>query len=128
MNTIPHVVCGVIPFHILERVAGQTTIEASANARATLEHMRELATGNAHTLLPAGGEAAPHGERRRVYDARHSFELPADFARATIDLAGEMYGRGSEIQRKVIAALAAVGLHDSVPFSSELRRPSAVHP
>ena len=76
MTTIPHVVCGVIPPHILERVAGDTTVEASENARATLEHMRELATGSAHTLLPAGEEAPPHAERRRVYDAGRSFELP----------------------------------------------------
>jgi hypothetical protein len=52
MTTIPYVVCGVIPPHVLERVAGQTIIEASDNARATLEHMRELASGSAHTLLP----------------------------------------------------------------------------
>jgi Zn-dependent metalloprotease len=77
MNTIPQVVCGVIPHHMLKRVAAQTTIEASENARATLEHMRELATGHARTLLSTTpGEAPPHGERRRVYDARRRFELP----------------------------------------------------
>jgi Thermolysin metallopeptidase, catalytic domain len=76
MNTLPHVVCGVIPPHMLKRVAGQTTIEASENARATLEHMRELATGRAPTLLAPQEEAPPRDERRRVYDARHRFELP----------------------------------------------------
>jgi Zn-dependent metalloprotease len=78
MHTIPQVVCGVIPPHILKRVAGQTNSEASENARATLEHMSELATGRAHTLLPLDEGAAPRDERRRVYDAGHRFELPGE--------------------------------------------------
>ena len=85
MQTIPHVVCGVIPPHILTRVAEQTTVEASGNARATLEHMRELAGGRAETLIPstspAPPEPAPSGDRRRVYDARHRYELPGCLVR-----------------------------------------------
>jgi Zn-dependent metalloprotease len=83
-RTIPHYVCGVIPYHILTRLAGQTddpTDEASANARATLEHMRELATGQAMTSLIGrrAAEAAaihPPRKRRNVYDAQHRFGLP----------------------------------------------------
>jgi Zn-dependent metalloprotease len=76
-DNTPQVVCGVIPPHILKRVAAQTTIEASDNARATLQHMSELAGGRAATILPLTPPEAPApGERRRVYDARHSFELP----------------------------------------------------
>ena len=80
MHTIPHIVCSAIPPHILTRVAGQTNVEASVNARATLEHMRELAGGRAETLIPstslAPSEPGPPDERRRVYDARHRYELP----------------------------------------------------
>jgi len=76
MNKIPELLCGVIPPHMQKRVATQTTDEASGNARATLEHMRELASGRACTLLPIEEHVPPHGERRRVYDARRRFELP----------------------------------------------------
>ena len=87
-KTIPHYVCGVIPPHILTRLAGQTNDpadEASANARATLEHMRELATGQAVTSLigrPAARAAAssPSRKRRYVYDAQHQFRLPGRLA------------------------------------------------
>ena len=72
MTTIQYVVCGVIPPHMLEQVAGDATIEASENARATLRHMRELA----HTLLPVAEETRLPAERRRVYDAHGRFELP----------------------------------------------------
>ena len=51
MNTIPQVVCYVIPRHMLGRVAEQTTVKGSGNARATLEHMRELAGGRAATII-----------------------------------------------------------------------------
>lgn len=50
-NILHKYVCGVIPPHILTRVAEHTSNEASGTARATLEHMRELATGRAATLL-----------------------------------------------------------------------------
>jgi Zn-dependent metalloprotease len=87
-RTIPHYVCGVIPHHILTRLAEQTdpiTDEASANARATLEHMRELATGQAVTSLigrPAARAAAvrPQRKRRNVYDAHHQFRLSGKLA------------------------------------------------
>jgi Zn-dependent metalloprotease len=77
MNTVQQPVCGVIPPHMLKRIAGQATVEAGGRARATLEHMQSLGTGRALTLLaPQSGGLPPHGERRRVYDARGSFELP----------------------------------------------------
>ncbi|HEV7240807.1 MAG TPA: M4 family metallopeptidase [Thermoanaerobaculia bacterium] len=79
MHNIPQVVCGVIPPHILTRVAGQT-VDGSENARATLEHMRELATGRAQTLIDSNSapalETAPSQDRQRVYDAGHRHELP----------------------------------------------------
>ncbi|HEX8154088.1 MAG TPA: protealysin propeptide domain-containing protein [Thermoanaerobaculia bacterium] len=58
MRNIPQYVCGVIPPHILTRVAERTDDAAQDDARATLEQMRELATGRARTLIegsPAAG-------------------------------------------------------------------------
>ena len=89
IGTIPHYVCGVIPPHMLAGLAGQThdpADEVSANARATLEHMRELATGQAVTSLigrpaaRAAAAASPPRKRRYVYDAQHQFLLPGTLA------------------------------------------------
>jgi Zn-dependent metalloprotease len=81
MRNIPQkYVCGVVPPHILTRVAQHTEDEASGTARATLEHMRELATGRATALLArvpeAEATAAAPRKRRNVYDAQHKFRLP----------------------------------------------------
>src|SRR5688500_14056939 len=80
MRNIHPYVCGVVPPHILTRVAGHTEDEASGTARATLEHMRELATSHAATLIerPTATAAAPSRTRKRrnVYDAQHTFRLP----------------------------------------------------
>lgn len=92
MHTIPQVVCGVIPPHMLTRVAADHNREASANARATLEHMRELA-GDRATLLQSTSLApldpAAPGDRRRVYDAGHRHELPGRLVLREGDAAGE---------------------------------------
>ena len=64
MSNIPQYVCGVIPPHILTRVAERTDDAARDDARATLEHMRELATGRARTLIE-GAPAAPSDTTRR---------------------------------------------------------------
>jgi Zn-dependent metalloprotease len=72
MNTLPQTVCGVIPHHQLAAIARYGGSEASDNARATLEHMRELAAGGVQTLLESFPEPAPEeepGDRQRVYDA-----------------------------------------------------------
>jgi Zn-dependent metalloprotease len=73
---------------MLAGLAGQThdpTDEVSANARATLEHMRELATGQAVTSLigrPAAKAAAvpQRRKRRNIYDAQHRLLLPGKLA------------------------------------------------
>jgi len=74
------VVCGAIPSHMLTRIAQHPSDAASGAARATLEHMRELATGRAPTLLgppPAvAATAASTRKRRHVYDAQHTTRLP----------------------------------------------------
>jgi Zn-dependent metalloprotease len=82
MNTIPQVLCGVIPPHILGRVAEQRGVEAGEHARATIEHMRELSAGRTRTLIDSpltsadGRSAEPPDDRLRVYDAGQRHELP----------------------------------------------------
>lgn len=80
MQTIPQHVCAVIPPHMMERVAAQTADEASHDARATLEHMHELASGRVLTLIDSADAVPPEAgwpkKRRNVYDAQHHFHLP----------------------------------------------------
>jgi len=118
MRTLTQHVCGVIPPHILTRVAEQTDHTAHEAARSTLEQSRELASGRARTHLdrnaPAA-KAAPPKKRRNVYDARHGFRLPGtlvasehkarsadaeineayDGAGATFDFFAAVFGRHS---------------------------------
>jgi Zn-dependent metalloprotease len=63
-------------------VAERTDDAAHGDARATLEHMRELATGRARTLIEGSPTAAPDTTRKRrnVYDARHQHRLPGKLA------------------------------------------------
>ena len=96
MGTIPQYICGVIPPHILSRVAALST-EASGTARATLDHMRELATGRAATLLerPAAALVAPAGppkRRRNVYSADHTTRLPGKLVMS------EHKARGTDVE------------------------------
>jgi len=80
MRKISHHVCGVIPPHILAKVAEQAEHEARDDARSTLEQMRELATERTRTFFegaaPAAIAAAPQKKRRSIYDAHHSLRLP----------------------------------------------------
>ena len=87
MKTIPHYVCGVIPLHMLARVAERTKGRAAQDARATIEHMRELASGRAHTAEVTGAAVLPATATnvrkvRHVYDARHRFELSRKLVRS----------------------------------------------
>lgn len=80
MRKVPQYVCGVIPPHILDRVAAQTAGPEN-HARATLEHMREVATERAQTLIDGPHPVSPEPlqqprKRRNVYDAGHAFRLP----------------------------------------------------
>ena len=80
MRNISHNVCGVIPLHILTKMAEQTEHEARDDARTTLEQMRALATERAQTFMeghaPAAEAAASPKKRRNVYDAQRSHKLP----------------------------------------------------
>ena len=80
MRKISHHVCGVIPPHILTRVAEQTDHEASGDARSTLDQMAELREERTRTFFepaaPAALAAAPQKKRRNIYDAHHSQHLP----------------------------------------------------
>jgi Zn-dependent metalloprotease len=95
MRTIPQYICGVIPPHILSRLAAHTSNEASGTARATLDHMRELATGRAATLLlkPAVTTATTDAKRRRnVYTAEHTTRLPGKLVMS------EHKARGTDVE------------------------------
>ena len=75
MSTITQYVCGVIPPHMLTRMA-EGGHRASDDARATIEHMRDVAIGRAHTLIgPAPASVRPRHKCRHVYDAGHTFQL-----------------------------------------------------
>lgn len=96
MGNLPQYICGVIPPHILSRVAALST-EASGTARATLDHMRELATGRAATLLerPAAAlvaAAGPAKRRRNVYTADHTTRLPGKLVMS------EHKARGTDVE------------------------------
>jgi Zn-dependent metalloprotease len=85
MSNIPQYVCGVIPPHILTRVADHPAHDAAATARSTLEHMHELASGRAAASLlerplPPPPAGARQRKRRNVYDANHEFRLPGKLA------------------------------------------------
>ncbi len=85
MNNIHPIVCGVIPPHILSRVA-QTAGEDCDDARATLEQMRELASARTHapidrSILPTKAARKPE-KHRRVSDAQHHTTLPGKLVRS----------------------------------------------
>jgi len=79
MTTIPHHLCGVIPPHILDRVA-QHSGDAADDARSTLEQMHELARERTQGFVagePIIESATPAPKKRRsVYDAQHHRQLP----------------------------------------------------
>src|SRR4051794_29504752 len=85
MSKIHHYPCGVIPPHMLKRVAKQTGHKARHDARATLEQMRELAAGRSRTPAGSCAAAAPEvtpgmRKQRNVYDGGHSTQLPGKLA------------------------------------------------
>ena len=97
MPNIPQkYVCGAIPPHILTRVAEHTSNEASGTARATLEHMRELATGRAASLLQrptaVAATAVSTRKRRNVYTANHTLRLPGKL------VLSEHKARGTDVE------------------------------
>jgi len=79
MTNIPHSLCGVIPPHILDRVAEHSG-DAADDARSTLEQMRELERERMHSFVAIDTipePAVPTSKKRRnVYDAQHHRQLP----------------------------------------------------
>src|SRR5688500_3072636 len=96
MGNLPQYICGVIPPHIPTRVAEHTSNEASGTARATLEHMRELATGRAASLLQrptaVAATAVSTRKRRNVYTANHTLRLPGKL------VLSEHKARGTDVE------------------------------
>ena len=82
MKTIPHHVCGVIPPHILDRVAEHSAGEAADDARSTLQQMRELERERMRSFVALDETATAEPaistskKRRSVYDAQHQQHLP----------------------------------------------------
>jgi len=95
MSTIHHHVCGVIPPHILSRVADAAD-EARHDARATLEQMPELAYARTMTLVNRSAvpspRVAPSRKRRNVCDALHSTKLPGKLVMS------EHKARGNDVE------------------------------
>jgi Zn-dependent metalloprotease len=80
MTNIPQYVCGVIPPHILSRVA-QNDGSDGHHARATLDHMHALAVDRDRSLLERCAAPEPKlRKRRHVYDALHHYSLPGRLA------------------------------------------------
>ncbi|HYK01097.1 MAG TPA: M4 family metallopeptidase [Thermoanaerobaculia bacterium] len=77
MRNIHPYVCGVIPRHMLQRLAEQTfDAEAQRRARLTLDQMHRLEAVPDRALLPATPETPSRRKRRNVYDARQQWQLP----------------------------------------------------
>jgi len=116
MHTIHHSVCTVIPPHILRNVAAHPdAAETCTTARATLDHMHELAACRSETFLDAVPASSVMKRRRNVYDARQAWTLPGrlvmaehkkrsldphvneayDGAGATHDFYASVFGRNS---------------------------------
>jgi len=85
MCNIPHFPCGVIPPHILSRVA-ETAGEGRDDARATLEQMHELASTRTHAPIDHSilqVQAAPRpAKHRRVYNGQYHTILPGKLVRS----------------------------------------------
>ena len=83
MTTIhPHFCCGVIPPHILCRVA-RAKGKTREIARETLVQMHELSTARIHGFIAAAAppRAVPHRTPRRVFTANHGTTLPGKLVR-----------------------------------------------
>jgi len=76
-NIHPHV-CGVIPRHLLHRLAEQTLDrDAQKSARITLDQMHNLEAQPDRALLQAVSSDPPRlRKRRNIYDARQQWQLP----------------------------------------------------
>jgi len=83
MRTISHGFCGVIPPHILTRLAEQSDTAIGNDARSTLAQMRDLARDRIAAALTDNTAAAATvalKKRRNVYDAGHKTKLPGRLA------------------------------------------------
>ncbi|MFD9359375.1 M4 family metallopeptidase [Streptomyces sp. NPDC060031] len=95
------VFCGVVPPHILDRIARSELPERAAAARNTLEldasHRvrRQLAA-----LVPAPGATPPETPERTIYDAQHRTRLPGKKVR----------GEGGDASKDVSVNRAYAGL------------------
>jgi len=78
MHNIQHQSCGVIPQHMLDRIAARSGPESSRLALSTLEQMRELISLRGIRHGGPLAEATVKGplKSRRVYDAKNKRQTP----------------------------------------------------
>ena len=114
-NLHQHRYCGVIPPHMLNRIASRSGPDQSSRALATIRQMHEIVA--ARGVLPEAAEVTAKGPQkdRRVYDAKHRRTTPGqlvmmerwpriadvevneafDGAGTTYDFFANVYGRSS---------------------------------
>jgi Zn-dependent metalloprotease len=87
MSNISQCPCGVIPPHILRRIAGAADADASSTARDTLQEMHLIAQQREQFLISKDPyEQAPAvAKQRNVYDAQHHRSLPGKRVRSESD-------------------------------------------
>lgn len=87
MSNISHCGCGVIPPHILRKIAGTADADASSTARETLQEMHLIAQQRERFLISNNPyEQAPAvAKQRNVYDAQHHTSLPGKRVRSESD-------------------------------------------
>lgn len=77
MKTIPHLVCGVIPPHMLDHIARSSARESADHARATLEQTLEIERRRLNSFavfdetVPVQRAVSTAKKRINVYDAQH---------------------------------------------------------
>jgi Zn-dependent metalloprotease len=75
MDTIHHHFCGVIPPHILSRIASRSGPESSGRALATIEQMQQLVALRGIRAEVVESVKGPQ-KSRRVYDAKNKRQTP----------------------------------------------------
>jgi len=87
MSNISQCLCGVIPPHILRKIAGAADADASSTARATLQEMYLFAQQRERFLISKDRyEQAPAvAKQRNVYDAQRHRSLPGKRVRSESD-------------------------------------------
>jgi Zn-dependent metalloprotease len=87
MNNISECPCGVIPPHILRRIAAAADADTSSTARETLQEMQRIAQRRDQFLISQEpyAQGPVVAKQRNVYDAQHHRTLPGKRVRSESD-------------------------------------------